>query len=114
VTDTTPEGQVSLTISWTGVDEQPVYSANQFAAQVQGIGSGPPEEILLTVGHLGTPLFIGPDQEAQIREFVSAGNKVPVRTLFRVAVTKSRAQELVSLLTNAIEQLENSQEEGSR
>ena len=100
---------VAMTVAWKGVEDLPVYTANQFIAQVQGVGSSPPDDILLTGGHVAPPVFLGVDAEQQAVDFASSNKTVPVNTLFRISMTRARTLELIALLGSAVEQYDQQQ-----
>jgi hypothetical protein len=84
-----PEG-VQLPSVWVGADETPIAFANQFVCQFQ------PNEFVLTIGQASAPILLGtPDQ---IREQVEELSFIPVRTLARIGLTRTRVQELIAAL----------------
>lgn len=85
-----PVESMSLPIVWVGLDEQPVYAANQFLVQLAG------EEFLLGLGHVAPPALIGSDEE--IKKSAERLEYVPVRPISRIGLNRQRVGELIDLL----------------
>ncbi len=86
-----PPSSVPVPIVWVGVDELPVFFANQFVAQVER------GEIFLTVGQLVPPAILGNTDEER-RQQLESLSYVPIKPVARIAFTPDRLQELSSIL----------------
>ncbi len=94
------EGRYERTIptTWIGAEDLPVLFVNTFVGQVQ------PQEgaFYLSVGQTVPPALIGtPQEQAEQLEQIAY---VPIKPVARLALTRSRMEELVALLQLNLEQ----------
>ncbi|MFJ2732261.1 hypothetical protein [Streptomyces sp. NPDC087317] len=91
-----PEGTFAMGLSWRNVDE-PARPANQFVVSV-GLptAEGKPDQVYITFGQVEPPVLTGTpaEMEQRLRELGS----LPVETLGRYVVSRSRLQELIDVL----------------
>lgn len=78
-------------IVFNGMDEVPILYANNFLIQYE---SG---DFVLTVGQLNTPLLMGTEEEQ--REQAQRITHVSVKVVARIALNRSRLEQLNGLLT---------------
>lgn len=98
--DDKPAGAISIV--WTGLEEQPVQMMNMTLIQINA-GGGPtpkPDEFVLTVGYAAPPVLLGTQEEQTVS--LAALGAVPAKTLGRFALTRSRVEELITTLTQAV------------
>lgn len=101
----TDEGDtIQIPFSWVGVEELPVHAANHFLVQADG------DMHYLTIGHATPPVLLGSPEDLK-RQLTQLG-LVPVKPLGRFALSRSKAQELVGVLTSVLEK--TASEPGSR
>lgn len=89
------EVERALTVRWTGVEEIPIHTANQFLVQVDAIGDRP-DQLVLAVGQVTPPPVLGTDQEKL--EQMRTLEYVQVLPLARYSITPGRLRELIDLL----------------
>ncbi len=77
-------------VAWLGVEDVPVFFANQFVSQVDR------GEVFLTIGQLVPPALLG--TEEQRRAQAEQLQYVPVKPVARIAFTPQRLTELISVL----------------
>jgi regulator of sirC expression with transglutaminase-like and TPR domain len=90
-----PDG-IAVPIVYTSTDDAPILFANQFVVQINQ------DEFLLLIGQLQPPLLLGTHEEQQ--EAAKQISHVSVRTVLRVAMTRTRVEELAGLLTQQLAQ----------
>jgi hypothetical protein len=79
-------------LQWIDFDDTPIMFANQFLVQEQ------PHELVISIGQVTGPPAVGaPDQ-------VAAADRVPILTLARVGLTRHRAEELIALLQESVQE----------
>jgi hypothetical protein len=89
---------ISVPVVWAGVDEVEILYANTFISQWDPTSMG---SFIITAGQLTPPALIGtPDQVQEQAEQVSF---VPVRAVARLAVTRSKLEELIAILQANLE-----------
>jgi hypothetical protein len=88
-----PQG-ISVPIVYTSTDDAPILLANQFVLQINQ------DEFILLIGQLQPPLLVGTPEEQ--REAASKLSHVSVKTILRVAMTRTRVEELAALLTQQL------------
>ncbi|MGW9022882.1 hypothetical protein ACWGQ5_01325 [Streptomyces sp. NPDC055722] len=97
-----PEGTFAMGLSWRNVDQQPARPANQFVVSV-GLptAEGKPDQVYITFGQVEPPVLSGTPaaMEQELRELGS----LPVETLGRYVVSRSRLQELIDVLQRTAE-----------
>jgi hypothetical protein len=87
---------VDVPLAWVEFDEVPILFANHFLVQHQ------PEEFVVTLGQVTGPPLVGTPE--QVNEQIGQLTRVPINTLARVAVSRHRVTELISLLQAAVEE----------
>jgi hypothetical protein len=90
---------LEISLVWIGVEELPIWFANQFMGQLDDQG-----EALITFGQVSPPALIGPPEE-QVRQAKQITH-VPVKPIARLALSTSRLRELVEVLQQTIENQE--------
>ncbi len=88
----------NIPTTWIGAEDLPVLFVNTFVGQVQ------PQEgtFYLTLGQTLPPALIGtPQEQAEQLEQIAY---VPIKPVARLALTRSRMEELVALLQLNLEQ----------
>jgi hypothetical protein len=75
-------------------------AANQFVSQVTGTGA--PDEIIITIGHVSPPVIIGSAEEQ--RQLAAAIQSLKIRPLLRVSLTRQRLGELADVIAAAAKQ----------
>jgi hypothetical protein len=100
------EEGIQVPVAWVGAEEAPTHTVNQFVCQFSG-----PEEFILTLGHLEPPTLLGSPEERleQARQL----SYVPVRVVSRVGLTRSRVEELITVLQEILANFDKSTQEGS-
>jgi hypothetical protein len=99
--DETP-GAIQLPLLWVGADELPVLAANQFIGQIDH------DNIFLTLGTATPPLLFAENEE-QLRTQAQSISYVPVRPVVRLAVTRSRLEELIQVLKTTADNYDRQQ-----
>ena len=95
-----PEG-IPVPLVWAGLEDVPIIYSNSFICQFdQDL-----QTFIVSFGQTTPPILIGtPDEiEQQAREI----EFVQVKPVFRLALSQSRLQELVSVLGANLDQLEH-------
>lgn len=85
---------IELPVVYTSVEDEPMLFANQFVIQFNQ------DEFILTIGQVQPPMLVGSQEEK--REQASKLTHVPIRVLIRVAMTRTRLDELAQLLTDSL------------
>jgi hypothetical protein len=85
-----PREPIRVPVVFIGAEDTPVQYANQFVVSHQQ------DEFILTVGQVTPPLLLG--TEAEQREQAQQLAYVPVKTVARLAFTRARLVELMSVL----------------
>lgn len=85
------EAFVQVPVVWVGIEDTPVYAANQAIIQHSGAN-----EFLLTFGQLTPPIALG--TEEQRLEQLKMTSFVPIRPVARVGFNRQRLQELITVL----------------
>jgi hypothetical protein len=88
---------INLSLIWPGVDELPVLPVNQVMGQ-GGMPNnvGTVDEFILTFGYLAPPVLLGsPEDQATTAQALGA---LAVDPLFRMAMSRSRLDDLIKLL----------------
>jgi hypothetical protein len=92
------EDRMQLRVQWDNVEAVPLQYANRFAVQ------STPTELVIIVGQVSIPFFIGtPDEQ---RAFIESQGGVKVRPLARYAVSRQAAAELLEFLQAQIAKLD--------
>jgi hypothetical protein len=87
------EDSIQVPVVWAGVEDVPILYANTFISQFDPAATG---GFIVTIGQLTPPALIGtPDQ---VREQAEQVSFVPVRAVARIAMTRSKLDELIALL----------------
>jgi len=87
---TQPGPRFSVPLQWIDFDETPIFFSNQFLAQHQ------PNEFVLTFGQVTGPPVVGTAD--QIRAQAGNVSRVPIQTVARAGLTRSRLVELIEIL----------------
>ena len=93
---------VAVPVAWVAVDELPVLAANQFITQAD------PDHIYLSAGMAMPPVVLAEtveERQAAIQQITF----VPVRPIARLALTRKRAEELITVLQRGIENYDQQQ-----
>ena len=88
----------AIPTTWIGAEDLPVLFVNSFAGQVQ------PQEgaFYLSIGQTVPPALIGtPEEQAEQLEQIAY---VPIKPIARLALTRSRMQELIAMLQVNLDQ----------
>jgi hypothetical protein len=108
LTDFNAAGQperIELPLVWVGIEDVPILLANQYLGQVQQ------QEIILTLGQVTPPVLLGsPEQLAQQVERLSF---VPVKTVARFGLTRTRLEELIGVLQATARQFDAQNGDGT-
>jgi len=80
--------EIPIVIS--GAEDVSIHFANQFVIQHQQ------NEFILTVGQMSPPILLGSEEER--REQAKQISFVPVKVIARIAMTRERLVELISVL----------------
>ena len=91
---------IQVPVVWVGGDETPILLVNQFLGQFQE------NEFILTLGQFAPPALIGTEDER--REQLRDVSFVPVKVLARLALTRSRMEELIRVLEETLANHEKS------
>ena len=97
---------IQIPVVWVGGDETPILLVNQFLGQFQD------SEFILTLGQFAPPALIGTEEER--REQVREISFIPVKVLARLALTRSRLEELVRVLQETLGNHDKHQEQQRR
>jgi hypothetical protein len=84
----------------------PVLAANQFAVQLSNEEGEPAPSVVLTVGHVTPPIFLGTPEEQ--RAAALAVESVNVQPLARFKLSAAKAAEFAGLLQTLMQQIEAS------
>lgn len=84
------EPLVSVPLVYVGAEDVPILYANQFVSQFQA------DEFILTVGQVAPPILLG--DESEQREQAERLSYVPVKVVARLAFTRQRLDEMLTLL----------------
>jgi hypothetical protein len=98
-------------VSWRGEDlfRLPVLAANQFAVQLSTEEGEPTPSVILTIGHVSPPMFLGTPEE---QEAAAAGvENVDVLPLARFKLSAAKAAEFAGLLQTLMQQIEASRQQ---
>lgn len=93
--ETDPE-QVEIALVWVGLEDLPVFVANQMVIQHTA-----KNEFVLSFGHLSLPVFLGTDEE-RVRQ-AKATTFVPIKPVARVGFNRDRIEELITILRQNVE-----------
>ena len=88
----------AIPTTWIGAEDLPVLFVNTFVGQIQ------PQEgaFYLTLGQVLPPALIGtPQEQAEQLEQIAY---VPIKPVARLALTRSRVEELVAILQTNLDQ----------
>ncbi|MGW5974905.1 hypothetical protein [Streptomyces sp. NPDC055186] len=96
-----PEDTFAIGLSWRNGD-QPARPANQFVASV-GLptAEGKPDQVYITFGQVEPPVLSG--TQAAMQQQLRQLGSLPVETLGRYVVSRSRLQELIDVLQRTAE-----------
>ncbi len=83
-------GILSVPPVYVGIDDVPILYANHFIIQHQQA------EFILSVGQVSPPILLG--DEAEQREQAERLSYLPVKVVARLALTRERLQELMTVL----------------
>lgn len=97
---------VRIPVVWVGGDETPILLVNQFLGQFQD------SEFILTFGQFAPPALIGTEEER--REQAREISFIPVKVLARLALTRSRLEELMRVLQETLANHDKHQEQQGR
>lgn len=98
---------VRAQVVWDDVDRLPVYAANQFLVQLSvSEPQNPTSEVVLTVGYLPPPVFLGTPEEQQ--EAAARVEHVTVRPVARFSMSVSKAGDLAQILQGLLNRLDPS------
>lgn len=90
--------------TWTDLDETEIVFSNQFLSQfIQ-------QEFIVSFGQVAPPPIFGtPQQQEQLMKRVQF---VPIKTVARLAFTRARLQELVTVLQQNLDNYDRAHREG--
>ncbi len=95
---------IPIPITWIGVEEVPIYLANQFVCQFEQ------QEFILTLGQMSPPALLGETEEERAEQAAQI-DYVPVKPLARLGFTESRLRELIAVLEANLRNYEQHQRE---
>ena len=81
---------LSVPLVYVGIEDVPILYANQFIIQHQQ------DEFIISVGQLSPPVLLG--DESEQREQAERLSYVPVKVVARLALTRQRLTELITVL----------------
>jgi hypothetical protein len=100
--DRLPE-EVSLRLRWVGTEEVPIQFVNRFTGQPGELG-----EVVVILGQAALPPFLGtPEQQAEQARQVEY---VPIKTIARIALTRTGAEQLATMLRTIAQALAQEQQ----
>jgi hypothetical protein len=88
--------ELSLPLSMSDFDDNPILLANHFLIQHQ------PDEFVVALSQVTGPPLVGTPDELRARARDHGG--VPVHTIARVALTRRRVVELIALLQERLDE----------
>ena len=96
------QGNMAISLVWTGIDDLPVQMANMSLIQITPSGGAGelPEEFIITTGYAAPPVLLGTEEEQ--RASAAALGAVAAKALARFSISRSRLQELVDGLSRGI------------
>ena len=95
---------IQVPVLFVGADDTPILYVNQFVVQHQQ------NEFIITVGQIAPPMLLG--TEEQQRQQAKQIAYVPVKVVARLALTKARLKELISVLETNLANYDRKQESG--
>jgi hypothetical protein len=96
VAEETEQDSIQIPVAWVSLDEAPILLANQFLIQ-----GDPDGGFILAIAQMAPPLLMGTPEER--KEQAKQLGALTVKVLGRYSLSRSRAQALAGLLTNALE-----------
>jgi hypothetical protein len=93
-----PEDGIQVPVVWAGVEDVPIVYANNIIVQFD---TSSPGGFIITVGQMTPPALIGTPEE--VREQAEQVSFVPVRAVARLALTRTKMQELIAVLQGNVE-----------
>lgn len=91
-----------LPIVYTSGDDAPILFANQFTIQFHQ------DEFILTIAQIQPPILLGSAEER--RALAARLTHVPIRTLVRVGMTRTRLAELAEILAGHLQRYDEQKE----
>jgi hypothetical protein len=106
VTEQPTRTNVRARVSWRDEDlyRLPVLAANQFAVMLSSDDADPVPSVILTVGHVAPPMFLGTPEEQQAA--AAAVESVNVQPLARFKLSAAKAEEFAQILQALVQQIE--------
>jgi hypothetical protein len=91
-------------ITWGDIDSLPVVAASHFIVQVAVADQPNTNDVILTLGYLPPPVFLGtPEQQ---REAAAALDHVTVRPVARFIISRTKAGEMAQGVQQLLQALE--------
>jgi hypothetical protein len=84
---------IRVPVIWAGVEDVPILYANTFISQYDQTSMG---TFIITVGQLTPPALLGTPDEVQ--EQAEQVTFIPVRPVARLAISRSKMEELIAIL----------------
>jgi len=98
------EEQISIPAAWIGLEDTPILLANQFMSQFAQ------HEFIVAFGQASPPILLG-TQEQRTQQLKQI-NFIPIKTIARLGFTRTRLQELVTVLQQNLDNYDRAQREG--
>jgi len=95
---------IELSVVWAGVDQLPVFRANQFLLQVDPDAEGRPVNSILTVGMVTPPVLLGTAEEQEAA--AAALGAVATRPITRLSMGLGHLKQLSEVLQQHIALIE--------
>lgn len=96
---------VRAQLDWEDLDRLPVLAANQFLVQLSVVEpQTTAAEVVLTVGYLAPPVFLGSPEEQQ--QAATALDRLTVRPAGRFSIPIAKAAELARIIQDLLQRAE--------
>jgi hypothetical protein len=96
---------VRAQLVWEDVDSLPVLAANQFLVQLSVIEPQiTAADVVLTVGYLAPPVFLGTPEEQQ--QAAASVDRLAVRPVGRFSIPLAKAGELARIIQDLLQRAE--------
>jgi len=99
--DSNEDDAVEIPVVWAGVEDTPILYANTFISQFDPTSTG---AFILTIGQLTPPALLG--TQDQVKEQAERVSYVPVRAVARIAITRTKLDELIAILESTKEKFD--------
>lgn len=96
--------QISIPITWVGIEDEPVRFANQFLSQFL-----PEGEFIITFGQFSPPILTADTPSKRMKQ-AQIVDLVPISPVARIALTPERMRSLIRTLQENLANFEQARE----